>query len=169
MSHFLTLPVMGASLLLSVAAGIHLGETTIGLVNPLYFQGPAVHPRDRGAAIDESRLSRRGDAYAGLYGWEQGHAALAAECPDCEGLAASDAFTYSAAVPYFGSFEETNEPVPEQAEDPYAKVIVPPGEEKPLEPGERVLRYAYYPLEAEQGMGGPEEPVADDRSVIRDR
>jgi hypothetical protein len=43
------LPVLGGSLLAAVALGIHLGESSIGQINPLYFQGPAVHPRDRGA------------------------------------------------------------------------------------------------------------------------
>jgi hypothetical protein len=161
MSHPLTLPVLGASLLLSVAGGIHLGESTIGLVNPIYFQGPALHPRDRGAAIDESRLPIRGPVYRELYGWEEGYAARAADCLDCEALAARDAFAYSAIVPYFGSGPDYRTTVSERAEpdSQYAKLIVPPSEEPSVRSEELVVRYAYYPVEAEQGMGGPEEPV----------
>lgn len=171
MSHPFTLPVVGASLLLSVAAGIHLGESAIGLVNPLYFQGPAVHPRDRGVAIYESRLPVRGPAYGELYGWEEGYAARAADCLDCEALAARDAYAYaySAQVPYFGAGSDHRTPAEDRTEpgSQYAKVIVPPHEEPAVEDDELILRYSHYPVEAGQGMGGPEEP--DDEVVEPDQ
>ena len=53
------LPVLGVSILAAVAAGIHLGESAVASINPIYFQGPALHPRDRGAAIEESRVAPR--------------------------------------------------------------------------------------------------------------
>jgi hypothetical protein len=161
MSHPYTLPVVGASLLLSVAAGIHLGESAIGLVNPLYFQGPAVHPRDRGVAIYESPLPARGPAYGELYGWEEGYAARAADCLDCEALAARDAYAYSAQVPYFGSGPEYRTQAEDRTEpgSQYAKVIVPPPEAPAVEDDELILRYSNYPVEVGQGMGGPEAPA----------
>ena len=73
-----TLPALGASVLVAIALGVHLGESSVGLINPIYFQGPPLHPRDRGAAIEEGSLHRSQTAYADLYGWEQGHAARAA-------------------------------------------------------------------------------------------
>lgn len=164
MSHPITLPLLGASLFLSVAAGIHLGESTIGLINPLYFEGPAPHPRDRGAAIDESRLPIRGPAYADLYGWEEGNA-RAADCIDCDALAARDAYAYSAVVPYFGPTAEPRR----EADGPYAKVVVPPPEEPVVETEGMILRYAYYPVEAKvpvevgTGVGGPE---ADETALV---
>jgi hypothetical protein len=153
MSHPFTLPVLGASLLLSVAGGIHLGESTIGLVNPLYFQGPAVHPRDRGLAIYESRPPVRAPAYGELYGWEEGYSARAADCLDC------DAYAYSALVPYFGSGTEYRAQAEDRTEpgSQYAKVVVPPSEDPGVEDDELILRYAHYPVEAGQGVGGPEE------------
>jgi hypothetical protein len=35
-----TLPILGASLLAAVAFGVHLGESSIGLIKPIYFQEP---------------------------------------------------------------------------------------------------------------------------------
>ena len=100
-----SLPILGASLLGAVVVGLHLGESSIGLINPIYFQAPPLHPRERGAAIDEASLQSRGPAYSQLYGWEQGYAARAADCGNCEALEARDAYAYSARVPYFGGRE----------------------------------------------------------------
>ena len=84
-----TLPALGGALLGAVVLGIHLGESAVGLIDPIHFQGPAVHPRDRGAAIDETALSApQRTPYHELYGWEEGRLARAADCGDCEALRA---------------------------------------------------------------------------------
>jgi hypothetical protein len=146
-----TLPIMGGSLLAAVIAGVHLGDSAIGHINPIYFQGPAVHPRDRGAAIDERQLNRpRGPAYADLYGWDEGAAARAVECGDCVVMRSREAVAYSAVVPYFGP-GETREP----RADPAAEVVVYRGNAMggPLEPSTGkpdVSRYTDYPLTYEE-------------------
>ena len=87
-----TLPAVGTALAVAIVTGIHLGESSIGLINPIYFQGPALHPRERGVAIDETRASPAQPSYAQLYGWEEGDAARAVDCGDCEAIRARDAY-----------------------------------------------------------------------------
>lgn len=106
----LTLPAMGIAGFLAVIAGIQLGNSAVGAIDPVHFRGAAVHPRDRGAALDEreleaARLARRATAYNELYGWDEGRAARLADCQGCSLTRVSSA-DYSALVPYFGSREE---------------------------------------------------------------
>lgn len=140
-----TLPALGASLVLGAVLGIQLGESTIGLINPIHFQGPAVHPRERGTALDPtSQPSQpRAPAYAQLYGWEQGYASRAADCGDCAALAARDAYAYSAEVPYFGGGQEPVRAVRvhRAGQEDLADAFV---EAPPVD--EPVLRYAHYPI-----------------------
>ena len=152
-----TWPVLGGSLIAAVAFGIHLGESSIGLINPIYFQAPPLHPRERGAAIDESTLQQRTpDPYAGLYGWEQGQTALAEDCGDCA-VHYRDSSTYSARVPYFGNSGDLHRAVVharEQLGEEFAEA--PPD----LSRRDRdIERYAYYPVASEDPeRGGPVKP-----------
>lgn len=100
-----TLPLLGVALLVAVMIGVGLGNATVSGINPIYFD-PARPPRLRPLVLDEvpaTNLSRRMPSYGQLYGWEQGQAAMAADCgPGCgQGTA------YTASVPYFGSREES--------------------------------------------------------------
>ena len=143
------LPALGGSILAAVVVGIHLGESSVGLINPIYFQGPALHPRDRGAALDERALVARAPAQGQLYGWEEGRAARAADCVDCDALQARDAHVYSAEVPYFGGRGEARAPAVETRYDSYAapdEYEAAPAEQV-VEPKSPILRYAYYPVE----------------------
>ena len=156
-----TWPILGGSMLAAVAVGIHLGESAIGMIKPIYFQGPALHPRDRGAAIDPSRLTPRPAAYASLYGWPEGEAAQRAECGDC-GMGRSDvARAYSAAVPYFGG-----DAAPEREPEAWAEAAVATAAKderaKPVDDSaDRPLaRYAHYPVSAEEAEAAPVEPAA---------
>ena len=158
------LPVLGGSLLAAVALGIHLGESSIGQINPLYFQGPAVHPRDRGAALDESNLPAPArPAYRDLYGWDEGDAARAAECDDCGRRHARSAHAYSAEVPYFGSREDLRSAVREARADL--------GEDFAATPDQfgvstaPVLRYAYYPI-TEEEVVPPESAGKSEKDAI---
>ncbi|HEX8193308.1 MAG TPA: hypothetical protein VF552_10450 [Allosphingosinicella sp.] len=82
-----------AALILAAGAfGVHVGESAIGQINPLYFQGAAVHPRDRGAVVADSALAEQGPRFAELYGWAEGDAARNADCLNCDALAARDAY-----------------------------------------------------------------------------
>ena len=92
MNNMLTLPALGASILVAVAGGVQLGESTVGMINPIHFQGPAVHPRDRGAAIEEAQIRPAQASFGSLYGWDQGRSAMLQDCGDCEALAARDAY-----------------------------------------------------------------------------
>lgn len=135
-------PLVGASLLGAVAFGIHLGETTVGLIDPIHFQGPAVHPRDRGA-IYQPR-PQPVVTYADLYGWDEGQTALTAECVGCASV--EDDFSYSAAVPYFGAEADGD------VEVIHVRATL---EEKTRNHGmaeaeKEILPYAYYPIEGDR-------------------
>ncbi len=154
-----TLPVLGGSLLAAVALGVHLGESSVGLINPIHFQGPAVHPRDRGAALDESRLPPRAPAYGELYGWEAGAAARAADCGDCEALRVRAAYAhdYSAEVPQFGGPVEPRFVEPGEADDaPIVLDGMAAGEA--AGPKHPVMRYASYPIAAEEVRAAADVP-----------
>ena len=157
-----TLPAVGTALAVAVVTGIHLGESSIGLINPIYFQGPALHPRERGVAIDETQVRPAQPSYAQLYGWEQGEAARAEDCGDCEAIRARDAYArdYSAEVPYFGGPTEPPAPRERQiaaVEVHYGQAPPAPVEaQAPAEPQRPVVRYAHYPVSFEEAQLEPE-------------
>jgi hypothetical protein len=154
-----SLPVLGASLLVAVVVGVHLGESSVGLINPIYFQEPPLHPRDRGAAIDEASLNRRGPAFADLYGWEQGYAARAADCGNCEALRARDAYAYSAEVPYFGSGSRLRSAVAVARDELGERFAALPDHVSPR--NAEVERYAHYRIVAEPESEPEPEPEPD--------
>ncbi len=151
----LTLPILGTSLFMAAAAGVHLGESSIGLINPIHFQGPAPHPRERGVAIYEEPLplQPRRAAYAELYGWDEGAAAQAAECGDCfrpaGGAVADPEPVYSAIIPYFGP-EESEEAEPEadpvmaEPDPAHHSASRPAPDSAGTDP---IVRYSTYPVE----------------------
>ncbi|MGZ8345761.1 MAG: hypothetical protein ACXWUP_01480 [Allosphingosinicella sp.] len=168
-----TLPIMGGSLLAAVAFGIHLGSSAVGEIDPAYFQGPALHPRDRGVAIDErpAGLHRTRTAYSDLYGWEQGEAMRAAECGDCKVMRASEAYAYSAVVPYFGPGRSRTSKS-DFGVAPATDVVDLPTEEGqggPLESAvdarPDVSRYANYPLTYEEAAFAAETGQAEAAAV----
>ncbi len=143
-----SLPIMGVSLFAAVVVGVHLGESSIGLINPIYFQAPPLHPRDRGAAIDESRLSRSAPTYPQqLYGWEQGYATRLAECGNCETPEAQVAHAYSARVPYFDARTDVRPAVAQTRDDLGERFAEAPNDASPRLA--QVERYAHYPVAAE--------------------
>lgn len=87
--------------------GVTLGNSAISQINPIHFQGAAVHPRDRGAAVDPNRPLVIPNNYEQLYGWSHGVQARTAACPGCtfeRPVAPTDVRVASAS--YFGSREE---------------------------------------------------------------
>ena len=152
------LPVLGVSILAAAAAGIHLGESAVASINPIYFQGPALHPRERGAAIDERSLALARAPSPPVYGWDQGYAARDV---DREALAARDTQAYSAVVPYFGGDEPPAKPIGYETE---AGVRVHRGSDERVALAEaetgRIEYYAQHPLgyeEAAFAEPAPEE------------
>lgn len=168
------LSILGGSLLAAVAAGIHLGESAVAMINPIYFQGPALHPRDRGAAIDERTLQGARPAPARPYGWGEGHAAraIAADCDDCDPLALRDAQDYSAVVPYFGGDEPPAEAAEVPSRVPEVRIVRGSDEfvEPAVPPKRNIERYAHFPLGYEESaFSAPlaEERAADDKDSYR--
>lgn len=102
---------IGIAVVVGASLGVHLGNSTISAIKPNLFLGAAVHPRDRGAAIDPReiearRLARRQASYDRLYGWDEGNRALRLACSHCGGDPPRMAALYDARIPYFGSREE---------------------------------------------------------------
>lgn len=153
MSSLFAWPLLGASLLAGAALGLHLGESTIGLIDPVHKRGPALDPR-----AWEPQVAGPGRSYSDLYGWDEGRMALADDCGDCAALAARDAHSpadegYSAVVPYFGEERSGVEVIRVHSLLEEEQMSVTDDE-----PGDSVLRYAYYPIEAED-----ERTEADER------
>jgi hypothetical protein len=137
-----------------------MGQSAIEQINPIYFQGAAVHPRDRGAAVPESIAGPRAPQFADHYGWEQGQEARNADCVDCPALQARDSHAGEVvfAVAETGWTAEPPRVQVERQAPPVAEPDAKPAaEEEPagfiVEYAE-VDRYAYYPVEEEQA-----EPV----------
>ena len=162
MRHSYTLPALGAALLVAAGTGVHLGQSAIDLIDPVHFQGPAVHPRDRGAAIDPTQLAPRAPAFASHYGWEEGNEARAADCGDCDALAARDAYAYSSNVRVEPAVEEHWQAPVRVHRDSHGFIV----EELAAEEGwadrkDQVERYAYYPIEEEaESQSKPEDYAA---------
>jgi hypothetical protein len=103
-----TIAVALAGVFGAMMLGISLGNSALSQINPIHFQGAAIHPRDRGAAIDPNRPTVIPNSYEQLYGWSQGAHARAVECPGCtfDLPSALPAEVQVASVSYFGSREE---------------------------------------------------------------
>ena len=153
MDRRLTYPALGAAALAAAAAGLYLGQSAIDQINPLYFQGAAVHPADRGAAVEETLLAR-GPRFADHYGWEDGQAARGADCYGCAAVAARDAFASDAQYAVIEQAWQV-EPQPvayyvvEQAPETVAEEQAPPQEPSELE------RYAGFQIEEKPAEAEP--------------
>jgi hypothetical protein len=149
MPHPLTLPALGIAALAGAAVGVYLGEQSVAEINPFYFQGPAIHPRDRGAAVAEWEPQPQPPSFAALYGWAQGRAARAEDCGDCM-AAVAPASTWS---PEPSAPETLVAPPPAKPAKRAAEPV--------KEPADRAAtlaydfeRYAYYPVTAEEADHG---------------
>lgn len=100
MDRRLKIPTIAGLIFLGVAGGVALGQSAVDQINPLYFQGAVVHPRDRGAALDPHALQAQSPRFADFYGWEEGQAARAADCSGCAAVAARDAYAEAPAIQY---------------------------------------------------------------------
>lgn len=150
--HPYALPALGAALLMAGVVGVQLGESAVAEINPIYFQGAAVHPRDRGAALDPQAVEPAEAGYAQAYGWDAGNAARIADCDGCDVLTPYEAFAYVEPVRRIAA-EHWQEPEPAVALQPW-----PPGEvaarrERDIE------RYTGYPIE-EKRVEAPSAPDA---------
>jgi hypothetical protein len=159
MAHPLILPAVGASLILALAGGIKLGESTVSMINPIHFQGPAIHPRDRGAAIDERQLRDAEPSFASLYGWDQGRHARAEDCGGCEAVAARDAYArlYEPEVTVHRAMvERWDDPSPIVGAETDGAESEIETRDFDAELEQRVARYAYYDIETPAAVGETE-------------
>ncbi|MGQ0661179.1 hypothetical protein [Sphingosinicella sp.] len=104
-----SLIALGAGGVVAVIFGVSLGNSAISQINPLYFQGAALHPRDRGTAVDPNAPTVIPNRYEQLYGFTQGQRARAVDCVGCTfapPAMPTEAGVYAASAPYFGSREE---------------------------------------------------------------
>src|SRR4051812_22941360 len=60
---------------LAVGLGVQMGESAVGDINPIHFQGAALRPQ----GIDPDAQPPLTSPYAEAYGWEQGNQARLAE------------------------------------------------------------------------------------------
>jgi hypothetical protein len=157
-----TLMAMGGAVLVAALIGIQLGESAVGQINPVYFQGAAVHPRDRGAAIDPNALPPAESRFANAYDWGDGNAARAADRVNV--APGTPAETYAFVAP----------PPVTRLAGPAWRDTTPPAELDGWSPGEvgrarrqrdaDIERYANYPIE-EKPAAEQTRPVEDYRAA----
>lgn len=161
MDRRLTYSAIAGFAVAGAALGFHFGDSAIAEINPLYFQGAAVHPRDRGAAVDESMLAATRPRFSDYYGWEEGREALAG-CSGCPAVSGREA--YADGVQH--AVIETGWQVQPQQATYY--VIEPAPQQPAAEAGEAappapsdVERYSSYPIEEKPTEAQAAEPSAE--------
>lgn len=157
MKKSLTASALAAMVIGAAALGIHLGESAIDQINPLYYQGAAVHPRDRGAAVDETLARPQAPRFAELYGWAEGQDARSAGCGDCAVRVAHSAYQ---AGTHFAVIETGWRPEARQAAYRVPEPEPPAPPEDAAEPEAEpfvIERYAAFPIEEKPEAA---EPVA---------
>src|SRR3954469_4869054 len=118
---------------LAVGIGVQMGESVIGAIDPIHFQGPAPPP----AAIDPAAPAPPAQpTYADAYGWTQGEAARQAD--------GGTAGTYQ-------DFDYVPQPSVRQAAAPTWEEASAPVNLAPWRPGQvsahpEVERYTDYPI-----------------------
>jgi len=156
MDRRLKIPAFAGLILAGMAGGVALGESAIDQINPIYFQGAAVHPRDRGAALDPNALPAQTPRFAEYYGWEEGQAARTADCFGCAAIAARDAYAYAEAPAIQYAAAET---VWSDAAQPYA----PEADRAPAEQADGpsdVELYAGFQIEEKPAEAEPVDLAA---------
>jgi hypothetical protein len=133
---------------LAVGLGVQIGESAIGEINPVHFQGAAARP----AGIDPATLPPPPtSAFAQAYGWEQGNAARQADSGGHED------FDY---VPQ-AMVRPAAQPVWQEAAAPVNLTPWPPGQ---VSAHPDVERYTDYPIQEkviEQPPAEQPEPQPD--------
>ncbi|MEA3041250.1 MAG: hypothetical protein QOC65_739 [Sphingomonadales bacterium] len=153
----LKLPAVAALILAGVAGGVALGDSAIDQINPLYFQGAPVHPRDRGAALDPNALPAQSPRFADLYGWDEGQAARAADCFGCPAVAARDAYAQAPVIQYAAAEAGWTEASPVYVAEPDP---APAGQAEAAQEPDDVARYAGFQIEEKPAEAEPADLAA---------
>jgi hypothetical protein len=168
MGHPLKLPALGALGVAAAAFGLHLGESAIAGINPIHFQGAAVHPRDRGAAVPDVPLAPVQSDFAMAYGWDQGANARAQDCPGCGVAGSSDAYSRSQA----GYRSDVDIALAAPAPAPPVRTAARTFQEEQPQAFETqyasVDRYAHYDIEETAADDGAAEAPADGAEAAYD-
>jgi hypothetical protein len=129
---------------LAVGLGVQMGESAIGAIDPIHFQGAAPPPQ----GIDPNVQPPAQSAYAQAYGWEQGNAARVAD-------SGFQDFNY---LPQPVIVQRVAEPVWHDA--PPSMTPWPPGQ---VSSHPDVERYTAYPIEEkpEAHQAEPEQPAPE--------
>lgn len=132
-------------------AGVQLGQSAIGAINPLYFEGEPLKPK----AVDGRERQPAQPSYYQAFGWEEGAAARAVACgDDCGRPAAYDTHVYAEPPQLAGVNWRERAPAMEPEPWPPGRVS---GERRPA-----LMRYADYPIEAKpEAEDEAAEPRAD--------
>jgi hypothetical protein len=130
---------------LAVGFGVQMGESAIGGINPIHFQGAAPPVR----AIDPAASPPPATStYAQAYGWEQGNAARQADS------GSNQDFDY---VPQPATVQRTADPAWQEPAAPVSLTPWPPGR---VSAHPDVERYTDYPIEEK-----PDARPAPDRAT----
>jgi hypothetical protein len=160
MDRKLVVSAYGALVLAAGAFGVHVGESAIGQINPLYFQGAALHPRDRGVVVDAAALVEQGPRFAELYGWDEGRAARNADCINCDALNARDAYAGGASPAVLETGWRAEPQAAAWAPDPQDALTPVEEEPTPFEARRAELgRYAAYQIEEKPDAEADEAPA----------
>jgi hypothetical protein len=129
---------------LAVGLGVQMGESTVGEINPIHFQGAAPPVRPFDPAVQPPPVA---STYAQAYGWQEGDAARQADSGNQD-------FDY---MPPPATVQRTSE-----------QVMPPPPSMAPWPPGQvsshpQIERYTDYPIETKPAAPPEPEPVQPDQ------
>lgn len=128
---------LSVGVFVAALAGVTLGQSAVGAIHPLYFEGPAPPPR----AVDARIRQPAAPAYYQAYDWQRGMEARAAACGDaCDGSMPYDYVHAPEPLPRFASAE--------WREDSAGPELEPwPAGQVSSERRAALMRYADYPIE----------------------
>lgn len=135
------LPVMTVLTIVAGAVGLQLGESAIGQIDPLYFEGGREPLRD----VTKDPRPASASAFGQASGWAEGYQARAADCGGCDLAMAPTAAV--PAAPLYTYSDATIAPRWDYADDAAS------GDEVRLErslESAQVQRYLHYPVSADQ-------------------
>jgi hypothetical protein len=134
------LPVMTVLTIVAGAVGLQLGESAIGQIDPLYFQG-----REPLRDVSKDPRPASSSAFAQASGWAEGYQARAEDCGGCTPVMPATAAAPPA--PLYAYSDPTIEPRWQYADDAAS------GDELRIErsaESRRVQRYLHYPVSGDQ-------------------
>jgi hypothetical protein len=148
-----SLLALSIAVLVAGVAGVQLGQSAIGAINPLYFEGAAPPPR----AVDGRERQPAEPAYYQAYDWQQGAETRAIACGDnCGAPEPYDPYLYAEAPQPRLAGAAWRDPTTTAEPAPWPRGQVS------SEPRAAMMRYADYPIEAKpEAAETDDEPPAD--------